>query len=98
MQVIHPRCAGRDVHKKTIVTTILLTQPDGTVHKRTKTFPTMTADLLALDDWLTEHEVDVIALESTGVYWHPIWNILQEGRTIVLVNPQHMKAVPSQLP
>lgn len=96
MQVIHPRCAGLDVHKKTVVTTILLTQPDGTVEKRTKTFPTMTADLLALDDWLTEHEVDVIALESTGVYWHPIWNILEEGRSIILVNPQHMKAVPGR--
>jgi transposase len=96
MQVIYPRCAGLDVHKKTIVTTILLTQPDGTVQKRTKTFPTMTADLLALEDWLTEHEVDVIALESTGVYWHPVWNILEEGRTVILVNPQHMKAVPGR--
>lgn len=96
MQVIYPRCAGLDVHKKTVVTTILLTQPDGTVEKRTKTFPTMTADLLALDDWLMEHEVDVIALESTGVYWHPVFNILEEGRTIILVNPQHMKAVPGR--
>jgi transposase len=96
MQVLHPRCAGLDVHKKTVVTTILLTQPDGTVHKHTKTFATMTADLLALDDWLTKYEVDVIALESTGVYWHPVWNILEEGRTIILVNPQHMKAVPGR--
>jgi transposase len=96
MQVIHPRCAGLDVHKKTVVVTIMLTQPDGTVKKRTRTFATMTADLLALDDWLKQQAIDVIALESTGVYWHPVYNLLEEGRTVVLVNPQHMKAVPGR--
>src|SRR5512142_1636135 len=63
MQVIHPRCAAIDVHKKTAVTTIMLTQPDGTVQKRTRTFATMTADLLALDDWLKRQGIEVIALE-----------------------------------
>ena len=93
MQVIHSQCAGLDVHKKTVVVTSMLTQPDGTVQKRTRTFATMTADLLALDDWLKQQSIDVIALESTGVYWHPVYNILEDGRTVVLVNPQHMKAV-----
>jgi transposase len=87
MQVIHPRCAALDVHKKTVVTTSMLTQPDGTVQKRTRSFATMTTDLLALDDWLKQQGIDVIALESTGVYWHPVYNILEEGRTVVLVNP-----------
>lgn len=96
MQVIHPRCAAIDVHKKTAVTTSMLTQPDGTVQKRTRTFATMTADLLALDDWLKQQGIEVIALESTGIYWHPIYNILEEGRTVILVNPQHMKAVPGR--
>ncbi len=96
MQVIHPRCAALDVHKKTVVTTIMLTQPDGTVQKRTRTSATMTSDLLALDDWLKQNEIEVIALESTGVYWHPVYNILEEGRTVILVNPQHMKAVPGR--
>lgn len=96
MQVIHPRCAGLDVHKKTVVTTIMLTQPDGTVKKQTRTFSTMTAGLLALDTWLGELEIHVIALESTGVYWHPVFNLLEDGRTVVLVNPQHMKAVPGR--
>jgi transposase len=96
MQVIHPRCAGLDVHKKTVVVTLMLTEPDGTCQKRTRTFATMTADLLALDDWLKQHAIEVIALESTGVYWHPVYNILEEGRSVILVNPQHMKAVPGR--
>jgi transposase len=96
MQVIHPRCAGLDVHKKTVVVTSMLTQADGSVEKRTRTFATMTADLLALDDWLKQQAIEVIALESTGVYWHPVYNILEDGRTVVLVNPQHMKAVPGR--
>lgn len=96
MQVIHARCAGLDVHKKTVVATIILTQPDGTTNKLTRTFSTMTSALLALDDWLKAHQVEVIALESTGVYWHPVYNLLEEGRTVILVNPQHMRAVPGR--
>jgi transposase len=96
MQVMHARCAGLDVHKKTIVATIILTQPDGTMNKLTRTFSTMTTALLALDNWLKEHQVEVIALESTGVYWHPVYNLLEEGRTVILVNPQHMRAVPGR--
>ncbi len=96
MQVIPLRCAGLDVHKKTVVTTMMLTQPDGTVKKQTRTFSTMTGGLLALDTWLSELEIQVIALESTGVYWHPVFNLLEDGRTVVLVNPQHMKAVAFQ--
>src|SRR5690349_12482814 len=57
----------------------------------------MTADLLALSDWLGEQGVDQIAVESTGVYWRPVFNILEdEARTITLVNPQHMRAVPGR--
>jgi transposase len=93
MQVIYTRCAGIDVHKKTVVVCVLLTQADGTVQKQTRTFATMTADLLALDEWLRSLGVEHLALESTGVYWHPIWNILEEGRHILLANPQHLKAV-----
>ena len=56
----------------------------------------MTADLLALDTWLCEVAITVIALESTGVYWHPVFNLLEEGRTVILVNPQHIKAIPGR--
>lgn len=69
MQVLYERCAGIDVHQKTVVGTILLTDPTGRVTKQTKTFPTMTQDVLALEAWLTEQQVEQVAIESTGVYW-----------------------------
>jgi transposase len=96
MQVMYERCAGIDVHKKTVVVCVLLTQTDGSVQKQIRTFATMTADLLALDEWLRSLHIEHLALESTGVYWHPIWNILEEGRHILLANPQHLKAVPGR--
>src|SRR6266478_1712207 len=96
MQVLYERCAAIDVHQKTAVTTILVSQPDGSPQKQTRTFATMTSDLLALEDWLRGLGITVVAMESTGVYWHPIFNILEEGRTIILVNAQHIKAVPGR--
>ena len=95
MQVVHARCCGLDVHKKSVVACLLLTEPDGSVRRQVRTFGTMTADLLALDDWLTAHGVTQIAMESTGVYWRPVFNLLEhEERTVTLVNAQHLKAVP----
>ncbi len=96
MQVVYERCAALDVHKKTVVATIMKTQADGGVQEWTRTFSTMTADLLALDDWLRSHEIEVLAMESTGVFWRPVFNLLEEGRQIILVNAQHMKAVPGR--
>lgn len=96
MQVEYQRCAGIDLHKKTAVTTIIITQPDGTVETQTRTFSTMTSDLLALDDWLRAYDVQIVAMEATGIYWRPVFNILEEGREIMLVNAQHMKAVPGR--
>ena len=97
MRVVHERCCGLDVHKKTVVACVLLTRADGTVERKLRSFGTMTADLLVLSDWLAELGVEQIALESTGVYWRPVFNLLEgDGRTIVLVNPQHMKAVPGR--
>lgn len=97
MQVVHPRCCGIEVHKRSVVACVLLTAPDGTVRRRVSTFGTMTADLLALHDWLGTVGVTHIAMESTGVYWRPVYNLLEEeGRTILLVNPRHMRAVPGR--
>jgi len=96
MQVLYPHCAGIDVHKKNVVVTILLTAPTGQVTKYTQTFGTMTADLLQLDAWLDEHQVTHIAMESTGVFWFPVYNLLEDERDVILVNPQHMKAVPGR--
>jgi len=72
MQVVYARCAGLDVHKKTVVVTVLLTESNGVVRKETRTFSTMTAELLRVEAWLTELQVVHLALESTGVYWYPI--------------------------
>ena len=96
MQVLYPRCCGLDIHKKTIVACVLLSEQDGTIHRFVHTFGTMTADLLALNDWLNFHEVTHVAMESTGVLWRPIFNVLEEGRTLLLVNAQHIKAVPGR--
>jgi hypothetical protein len=71
MQVIHERCAALDVHKKTVVRTTMITQADGRVQEEVRTFLTMTADLLALDDWLRSQRIEVIAMESTGVFTPP---------------------------
>jgi transposase len=95
MQVVYERCAGVDVHKRTVVVTVLLTQQER-VEKQTRTFGTMTDDLLALSEWLDTLGVTQVAMESTGVYWWPVYNLLEEGRAIVLVNPRHIKAVPGR--
>ena len=95
MQVVYERCAGLDVHLKTVVACVVVSGPDGTVQETVRTFSTMTADLERLAAWLAEQQVACVALESTGVYWLPIFTLLEEvGHQVVLVNPQHMKAVP----
>jgi transposase len=76
---------------------MLLTNEQGHVQREVRTFGTMTADLLALADWLAQFQVTHVAMESTGVYWRPVFNLLEdETRTLVLVNPQHIKAVPGR--
>jgi transposase len=76
--------------------TILLTATTGHVTKLTRTFGALTADLLDLAGCLDEQQVDHVAMESTGVYWWLGYHLLEEGRTVVLVNPQHMRAVPGR--
>ena len=96
MQVIHHRCAGLDVHKRTVVACVLVTQAGGAARSEVRTFGTMTADLRALSEWLRERQVERVVLESTGVYWWPVFTILEEGgHDVVLVNPQHVKATPA---
>jgi transposase len=96
MQVVYERCCGLDVHKKTVVACILIALPSGEVQRSIRTFSTMTVGLLALSDWLESMGVTVIAMESTGVYWRPVFNLLEEGRSVILVNAQHMKAIPGR--
>jgi transposase len=86
-----------DVPKKTVVACALVTEPDGRVRRVVRTFGTMTADLLALSDWLDALAVPQIALESTGIDWRPVFNVLEdEARPITLVNPPHLRAVPGR--
>jgi transposase len=96
MQVVYPCCAGIDVHKKNVVVCVMRTAEDGTVSRVVRTYATMTADLLALGDWLERDGGTHVALESTGVYWRLVFNLLEAGRQIILVNSQHMKAVPGR--
>src|SRR5215216_6137825 len=95
MDVVYERCCGLDVHKRSVVACVI-TPADGGPTKVIRSFGTMTTDLLALADWLAELGVTQVAMESTGVYWKPVWNLLEEQFTLLLVNAQHIKAVPGR--
>jgi transposase len=90
------RCAGLDVHQATIVATVRVPDDGGGRRMVTHTFGTMTVDLLALREWLHAYGVTHVALESTGVYWKPIYYLLDDGFTLVLVNMHHLKQVPGR--
>ncbi len=96
MEVVYPRCCGLDVHKKMVVACLLVVGADGRLHKEIRTFSTMSADLLALADWLTAHGCTHVALESTGVYWKPIYNLLEGRFELLVVNAHHLKTVPGR--
>ncbi|HEY9831806.1 MAG TPA: IS110 family transposase [Stenomitos sp.] len=96
MDVVHPRCAGLDVHKKTVVACAITPKSKGGWNKEIQTFGTMTADLLQLSDWLMARECTHVAMESTGEYWRPVFNILEANFEVLLVNAQHIKNVPGR--
>jgi transposase len=96
MEIVYERCAGLDVHKKTVVACRLIRQGDGGWEQETRTFKTMTADLLALADWLRASGVSHVAMESTGVFWRPVYNILESEFTVLVVNAKHIKYVPGR--
>lgn len=93
MEVMHPRCAGLDVHKDSVVACVRI--HEGAKHV-VETFGTTTKSLLALSDWLGEHEVTHVAMEATGVYWKPVWHVLEESFELVLANAMHIKNVPGR--
>src|SRR5215471_16845269 len=94
MDVLFERCCGLDVHKKLVVACVIITPSGGEPERTVHSFGTMTEDLLKLADWLETCGVSHVAMESTGVYWQPIWNLLEERFTLVLVNAQHVHQVP----
>jgi len=96
MDTLHRLCAGLDVHKDTVVACIRRLDDRGRAHQDVKTFGTTTPDLLQLLDWLLQHSVPIVALESTGVYWQPIFNLLEGQLEVLLVNPEHIKKVPGR--
>ena len=96
MQVVHENCAGLDVHKKTVVACVITPKDKGGWEKEIRTFSTMTKDLLNLSDWLTSKGCTHVAMESTGEYWRPVFNILEGNLEVILVNARHIKAVPGR--
>jgi transposase len=96
MDIVHRCCAGLDVHKKTVVACVRRLGPDGSAGTSVRTFETMTADLLRLADWLAAEGVTDVAMESTGVYWKPVYHLLEDRFTLLLVNAHHIKKVPGR--
>jgi transposase len=93
LAIKHPRCAGLDVHKRQITVCRLTPGPGRELQAEVRTFGTMTRDLLALSDWLTQGGCTHVVMESTGVYWKPVYNLLEGSFTLLLVNPEHVKAL-----
>src|SRR5215210_3499123 len=96
MDVLHPRCAGLDVHKDSVVAAVRLAEPGG-VRTEVRRFDTTTSGLLALGAWLAECGCTHAVMEATGVYWKPVWHVLSDGDlTLVLANAAHVRNVPGR--
>lgn len=96
MEIFYTRCAGLDVQKKTVRVCLLVRDEQGKSRKEYRTYSTMTQDLLKLLDWLLEAGCSHVALEGTGVYWKPISNLFEGHIEVLVVNAQHIKAVPGR--
>lgn len=97
MEIIYSRCCGLDVHKRQVTACLLIVRPGAQRQKLIREFATYTAALEQLAEWLLEHGVEQLAMEATGPYWRPVWNILEAaGLGLLLVNAQHIKRVPGR--
>ena len=96
MDLVNVRCAGLDVHQASVVATVRVPVSAGGREMVTATFGTMMPDLIALREWLQTYGVTEVALESTGVYWKPVYYVLEEGFTLLLINMQELKHVPGR--
>jgi transposase len=94
MEVLYPRCAGLDVHKDTVVACVRCASRP--LHREVRSFPTTTRGLLALGEWLATHGCTHVAMEATGVYWRPVWHVLEGQVELVLANAQHIRNVPGR--
>lgn len=95
MEVLHMRCAGLDVHKAQ-VTACRRIVTNGKVTRDVRSFPTVTSGLLALAEWLSEAECTHVVMEATGVYWKPVWHVLEGSFDLILANAQHVRNVPGR--
>jgi transposase len=95
MDVMHPRCAGLDVHQKTVVACARLAAAGAITHE-VQTFGTTTRELLALADWLAVRGITHVAMESTGVFWKPVWHVLEGQVELVLANAMHLRQIPGR--
>ncbi len=94
MEILHPRCAGLDVHKDVVVAAVrCVSMP---THQEVRSFGTTTKELQALSDWLESHGCSQVVMEATGVYWKPVWHLLEGNFELVLANAQHVKNVPGR--
>lgn len=96
MEVMHRCCCGLDVHKETVVACVRRTEADGRVGEEVRTFNATTGGLLELGDWLVGRQVTIAAMESTGVYWKPVWNLLEGRLELMLVNAREVKQLPGR--
>jgi transposase len=96
MEVMYPRCAGLDVHKETVVACVRIAS-GGEASRSVRTFTTTTAGLIELGEWLEENGCTHVAMEATGVYWKPVWQVLADGSfELILANAAHVKNVPGR--
>ena len=93
MELLHVRCCGLDVHKDTVVACVRVAMEGGKVRQDVRTFATTTSSLFKLGDWLKAEQIKAVAMEATGVYWKPVWNLLEGQFDLMLVNPQHIKSL-----
>lgn len=96
MQVTYQHCAGIDVHKKTVVVCCLSVDANGKPQRETRTYGTTTRELLSLCDWMSSGSITHVAMESTGEYWKPVYNVLESSFEVRVVNSHHFKQVPGR--
>jgi transposase len=96
MHIVSERCAGLDVHKRSVTACAITPDKRGQRHTEREGFSTMTPEVLRLRQWLTARGVTQVAMESTRVFWQPIWNLLEGHVELLVVNAQHSKAVPGR--
>ena len=95
MKTLHRRCAGVDVHSANVVACIRV-MTKGKVQREVRQFSASTRDLLALRDWFEAEKITHVAMEATGVYWKPVWHILEEKFTLILANAAHVRNLPGR--